>query len=62
MAKDNVDIGKLIDEETERRLQIMEDPNYAWPEKAGKWDVIAIITALVISGALILACMLGVIE
>lgn len=59
MAKE--DIGKLIDEETKRRLDIMQQENYVFPEKAGRKDVIAILTLIVICTVLIAGCMMGVI-
>lgn len=59
MAKE--DIGKLIDEETKRRLDIMQQEDYVFPEKAGRKDVIAILTLIVICMVLIAGCMMGVI-
>ncbi len=61
MKKEHVDIGELIDKETERRLAIMESPDYEWPPKAGKGDVIAIIIIMLICLMLILGCVLEVI-
>lgn len=61
MKREAVDIGKLIDEETRRRLEIMESPDYEWPAKAGKADWIAIAAVFTICGLLILGCMTGVI-
>ena len=62
MEKEKVNIGALIDEETERRLAIMEDPNYEWPQKAGKGDVIAIVVTIAVCALLIIGCMTGVIS
>ncbi len=59
MAKE--DIGKLIDEETKRRLEIMQQDNYVFPEKAGRKDLIAILVLIVICMVLISGCMMGVI-
>jgi len=56
------DIGKLIDEETDRRLAIMEEPGYEFPPQATKWDWIAIVALIAVSSVLILACMTGVIK
>ena len=56
------DIGKLIDEETDRRLAIMENPNYEFPPKATVWDWVAIAALIAVSSVLILACMMGVIK
>ena len=61
MAKETVDIGKLIDEETKRRLEIMESSDYEWPKKAGRWNWIAIIAAIVVCIVLIVLCMTEVI-
>lgn len=61
MKKENVDIGKLIDEETQRRLAAMQKKDYEWPTKAGKGDYIAIIAAFVACAVLIGLCMTGVI-
>lgn len=60
MAKE--DIGKIIDDETKRRLDIMSDPNYQFPDRFKKADVVAIIASITACGILILECMLGVIE
>lgn len=56
------DIGKLIKEETEKRLKIMEDESYVYPEKADKKDYIAISLCVAASIALIVLCMMGVIK
>ena len=58
---DKVDIGKLIDEETEKRLALMQSPDYEFPKKAGTADWIAICAGIVISIILIVLCMTGVI-
>jgi len=55
-------IGELIKEETERRLQIMEKPDYQWPKKATKVDAAFIIAGIAVSIVLIALCMLGVIS
>lgn len=56
------DIGKLIDEETDRRLAIMEKPDYEFPPRATVWDWVVIVALIVVSSVLILACMTGVIK
>ncbi len=61
MANNLVDIGTVITQETEKRLEIMKSPDYKFPEKAGKKDAIAIILAIAVCGLLILGCMTGVI-
>lgn len=61
VAKEAIDIGKLIDEETERRLAIMEADDYEWPEKADKKDAVAIVGIIIVCLALIVCCMTGVI-
>ena len=54
-------IEKLIYEETEKRLQIMEQPDYTFPERIHKADVIGIIAGVAGSIVLIALCMMGVI-
>lgn len=61
MSKEKIDIGQLIDEETERRLKIMKEPDYEWPKKAGKGDAIAIVTSILACIILILLCVTEVI-
>ena len=58
----NEDIGKIIDEETKKRLEIMQDDNYQWPERVDSKDYMLIIVLIVICILLIVGCMLGVIE
>ena len=60
MAKEKVDIGKIIDEETERRLEAMQDSSYSWPKKATKWDAVAIVGTILVCLALILWCVVEV--
>ena len=62
MSNEKVDIGKLIEEETEKRLEIMQQPDYEWPKKAGRWNWIAIGCAIVVCLVLIVLCMTGVIS
>lgn len=55
------DLGQLIYDETEKRLEEMESPDYQWPARIGRIDWIVIIAGIVISFVLILLCMTGVI-
>ncbi|MBQ9609999.1 MAG: hypothetical protein IJV15_11235 [Lachnospiraceae bacterium] len=54
-------IEEIIYEETEQRLKEMSSPDYEFPTKADKADVIGIIAAVGISLVLIVLCMTGVI-
>ena len=54
-------IEELIYEETDQRLKKMAAPDYPWPKKADKKDVIAIVTGICVSLFLIILCMTGVI-
>ena len=54
-----VSIGELIDQETERRLEIMEREDYEFPARIGKGDVIAIVASIAVSLGLIVCCMTG---
>ncbi len=62
MVNNDIDIGKLISEETKKRLDIMGNPDYQFPKKATKKDAIAIVLSIVACVTLIIACMMGVIE
>jgi len=62
MAKNEVDIGKLIYDETEKRLGEMGQPGYPFPDRATKKDAIGIIAAIIVCIGLIAACMAGVIQ
>ncbi len=59
MAQESIE--KMIYDETERRLKIMEDPNYEFPKRAGKADAAAIVAVVAVSILLIILCMTGVI-
>lgn len=61
-AKEKIDIGKLIDEETEKRLDMMQSPDYEFPTKAGAWNWFVIGGAILASLVLIVLCMTGVIS
>lgn len=54
-------IEEIIREETEQRLNEMSSPEYHFPKKADKKDVIGIIIASAVCLALIILCMTGVI-
>jgi hypothetical protein len=54
-------IGQLIDEETERRLDIMGSPAYEFPARIGTIDIVLIIAGILVSMFLIVLCMTGVI-
>lgn len=55
-------IEELIKEETENRIKIMSDKDYAFPERINQKDYIAIISLIVICLVLIVLCMMGVIQ
>lgn len=54
-------IEELIYHETEKRLKIMQNPDYEFPKRMGKGDVIGIVSGVSISIVLIILCMVGVI-
>jgi len=54
-------IQEMIDAETKKRLEIMESPDYEFPKRIGKADVIGIIAGVSVSILLIILCMTGVI-
>ena len=55
-------IEELINSETAKRLEIMEDSDYDFPKQIGKGDWIAIIVGIVVCLVLIGLCMVGVID
>ena len=55
-------IEQIIYDETKKRLETMESPEYPFPPKISKADVISIIVSIALCGVLILACMIGVIK
>lgn len=55
-------IEKLIYEETEKRLQAMEQPDYKFPETINTADIIGIVVGIAGSITLIVLCMMGVIS
>lgn len=54
-------IEEMIYEETERRLAVMEKPDYEFPARIGKGDAAAIAAAIAVCLGLIVCCMTGVI-
>ncbi|MBE5881020.1 MAG: hypothetical protein E7289_01725 [Lachnospiraceae bacterium] len=52
-------IEQIIYEETEKRLAVMEEKDYEFPEKIGKGDVIAIAVSIAVSMLLVVLCMTG---
>ncbi len=62
MENKNQTIDELIQEETENRLAEMASPDYEFPKKITKNDVIAMIALAVGSLVLIGLCMIGVIK
>jgi hypothetical protein len=62
VSKENQSIEELIYNETKKRLAIMEKPDYEFPKRITKVDVIAITAGIVICCLLIALCMMGVIE
>ena len=51
----------LIYEETAKRREIMEQPDYEFPKRMGKGDFVIIAVAVAVSLVLIALCMTGVI-
>ena len=56
------DIGKIIDEETARRLAEMQSADYEFPPRAGAWNWWAIAACIAVSSFLIVLCMTGVVK
>ncbi len=54
-------IEQMIYDETEKRLAVMESPDYVFPKKITKADVIGIVASVAVSMVLIVLCMVGVI-
>ena len=61
MSNDEQSIESLIQEETEKRIETMEDKSYTFPETIRKGDIIGIIVCIAVCLLLILLCMTGVI-
>ena len=54
-------IEQMIYDETEKRLAVMKSPDYVFPKKITKADVIGIAISVGVSMVLIILCMVGVI-
>ncbi|MGN0480068.1 MAG: hypothetical protein ACI4EV_00700 [Lachnospiraceae bacterium] len=54
-------IEELIYSETAKRLDEMQSPDYEFPKKIGKGDVVAMLIGFGVSVVLIALCMMGVI-
>lgn len=55
-------IQELIKDETNRRLEIMGDKSYQFPETITKKDISMILILIFICATLICLCMMGVIK
>lgn len=64
MGKEEKELSleELISSETEKRLNEMEQPDYEFPKKINKVDVIIMIAGIIVSAVLIALCMTGVIQ
>lgn len=56
-----VSIEQMIYDETEKRLAVMSAPDYEFPKKITKADIIGISVSVAVSFVLIVLCMVGVI-
>lgn len=54
-------LEQLIYDETEKRLNEMEQPDYEFPKRMSKADYAVIVGAIVVCTLLIALCMVGVI-
>lgn len=59
---ENKTIEELINDETEKRLTIMERPDYKYPKKITKVDITVIVSGIFVCLSLIVLCMTGVIK
>ena len=57
-----ISIEQMIYDETEKRLAEMQKPDYVFPKKITKADIIGIICSVAVSLVLIVLCMAGVIK
>ena len=57
-----VSIEQMIYDETEKRLAVMQSPDYVFPKKITKADIIGIVSSVAVSIVLIVLCMIGVIK
>ncbi len=62
MEKKEMTIEEVIRTETEKRLAEMAEPDYEFPKKIGKSDIIAMVIGVLGSLILIGLCMIGVIK
>lgn len=62
MDEKELSLEELINSETEKRLKEMESPDYEFPEKITKTDVIFMVASFAVSLVLIILCMLEVIQ
>ncbi len=60
--KNQISLEQLIEEETTCRLEEMASPDYEFPERINRWDVLWMILSAAISAVLIVLCMTGVIS
>lgn len=56
-----ISLDELIAEETTKRLEEMASPDYEFPKKITRWDVVWMIVGVAVSTILIALCMTGVI-
>ncbi|MBE6027388.1 MAG: hypothetical protein E7227_02135 [Clostridiales bacterium] len=54
-------IEEVIYEETKKRLAEMQEPDYEFPAKMDRRDLIAILTSMGVCAVLMALCMVGVI-
>ena len=64
MSKEEKELSleELISSETEKGLNEMEQPDYEFPKRINKVDVIVMIAGFMVSAVLIALCMTGVIQ
>ena len=63
MSKENeISLEELISEETAKRLDEMSAPDYEFPKKITRWDVVWMVVGVAVSTILIALCMTGVIS
>lgn len=61
VSSEELSLEELIMDETSKRLNEMGKPDYEFPAKIGRSDVIAMLVGGGISVVLIILCMIGVI-
>lgn len=63
MVKENeTSLEELIVEETTKRLDEMASPDYEFPKRITRWDVVWMVVGVAVSAILIALCMTGVIS